>query len=49
MIEIGGVPIKRLLDSGANVSMLGSGCESFLENKKLKFHNMPCTVKTAKG
>lgn len=48
-ISIAGISYKGLLDSGANVSILGKGSEVFLNHPSVKFHSLPSTVKTAGG
>ncbi len=48
-VEIEGEMYHGLLDSGANVSVLGYDCEKFLENISFKFYNCPSTIKTANG
>lgn len=47
--EIAGIPFKGLLDSGSNISCLGKGFESFLNESNIKFCNMPSELKTAIG
>ena len=48
-VEIFGERIKGLMDSGASISVLGTGSLKFLENNKIKFKPLTSSVKTASG
>lgn len=48
-VHIAGVPVKGLLDSGASITVLGRGSESFLENSAVRFYNQPTLLSTASG
>lgn len=48
-IFINNVPFLALLDSGANLSLLGSGSERFVDDKKFSFRSLPSVIKTASG
>lgn len=49
VVEIAGITFKALLDSGANISVLGRDCEIFLEKVGIKFHHFPTALSTANG
>lgn len=48
-VEIQGKIMRGLLDSGANICVLGAGCEKLIEENTLKFRNLPCSLSTANG
>lgn len=48
-VLINNVPFLALLDSGANISVLGVGSERFMEDDKFSFRSLPSLIKTASG
>jgi len=48
-VLVNNVPYTGLLDSGANISVLGVGSEKFLNSPGIKFHSLPSVIQTASG
>lgn len=48
-MHISGIPYRGLLDSGAEVTVLGNGSEMFLENSGVRFYHQPSSLSTASG
>lgn len=48
-VEVEGVPMKGLLDTGATVSVLGNGCRELIENLNCSFKEIYSNVRTAGG
>lgn len=48
-ISIFGSPTKGLLDSGANISILGKGSDKFIENKTINWRAAKTRIRTADG
>lgn len=48
-VEIAGVRYHGLLDSGANITVVGTGCEKLLMDPNVDFSNFSSTIKVANG
>lgn len=48
-VMVKGIPMKALMDSGANVSVLGSGYEKVLEKTGAFVHSLATVISTASG
>lgn len=48
-IDISGKQLEGMLDSGANISVLGNGSEGFLQSCGLSYHPFQTKVHTASG
>lgn len=48
-VKINNFNLCGILDSGASVSILGAGCEKFLEDTGLKLRGFPSSVQVANG
>lgn len=48
-IDINGVTIEGMLDSGANISVLGSGGEQFIKDSNSRLFNLSSSVQVASG
>lgn len=48
-VEVEGIKIKGLLDTGASVSVLGNGCRELIEGLNCKMKTIFTNVKTAAG
>ena len=48
-VLLNNIPYTGLLDSGASISVLGAGSETFLLNSGIKFHSLPSVIHTASG
>lgn len=48
-VNVAGISIRGLLDSGASITVLGEGSEEFLKNTGTRFYNHPLIVSTASG
>lgn len=41
--------MRGVLDSGANITVLGNGSEKFIENAGVRFYHQPTVLSTASG
>lgn len=48
-VEVGGISFTGLLDSGANISILGHECEKFLDATGIKLKSLSTHISTASG
>lgn len=48
-VIIADIPIRGLLDSGASITVLGSGSEEFVEKSSVRFYHQPTLLSTASG
>lgn len=49
VVDIGSYKIRGLLDSGANITVLGKGSECFMSDPNIRLHSLTKSVQTASG